>query len=141
MNSFDIIVMVIVVLCLVRGAFRGFVKEIASIVGVVAGFYGASVYYTMAGELLAPWIDAATYRELLGFFITFMGIRGGGGPWGQFASLFFKDCIAGMGGSVLWYDVWCRKGALGVRGNFYHCHHLYARPGELECHLSPFHHI
>jgi len=72
MNSFDIIVMVIVVLCLVRGAFRGFVKEIASIVGVVAGFYGASVYYTMAGDLLAPWIDVATYRELLGFFITFM---------------------------------------------------------------------
>ncbi len=101
MNSFDIIVMVIVVLGLVRGAFRGFVKEIASIVGVVAGFYGASVYYTMAGELLTPWIDVQTYRELLGFFITFMVIVVGVGLGATLLRYFLKIALLG------WVDRFC----------------------------------
>ncbi len=74
MNIFDIIVMVIIALGLIRGLFRGFVKEIASIAGVLAGFYGASVYYPMVGELLGNWIDAEIYCDLLGFFLLFMAI-------------------------------------------------------------------
>jgi len=101
MNSFDIIVMVIVVLCLVRGVSRGLVKEIASIVGVLAGFYGASVYYTMAGELFMPWIDVETYRELLGFFITFMVIVVGVGLAATLLRYGLKIALLG------WVDRFC----------------------------------
>ncbi|MFK5951922.1 MAG: CvpA family protein [Desulfobacterium sp.] len=101
MNSFDVIVMVIVVLGLVRGAFRGFVKEIASIVGVVAGFYGASVYYTMAGDLLVPWVDVATYREFLGFFVTFMLIVVGVGLGANLLRYVLKIALLG------WVDRFC----------------------------------
>ena len=101
MNSFDIIVMVIVVLGLVRGAFRGFVKEVASIVGVVAAFYGASVYYSMVGELLVPWIEVETYRELLGFFITFMVIVVGVGLGATLLRYFLKIALLG------WVDRFC----------------------------------
>ncbi|SMC36389.1 membrane protein required for colicin V production [Desulfocicer vacuolatum DSM 3385] len=101
MNSFDIIVAVIVGIGLVRGGFRGFVKEVASIVGVVAGFYGASVYYAAAGDLLMPWIDAATHRELLGFFIIFMLIVLGVGLGATLLRYFMKIALLG------WVDRFC----------------------------------
>jgi membrane protein required for colicin V production len=101
MNFFDIIVMVIVVLSLVRGGFRGFVKEIASIAGVVAGFYGASVYYPMVGDLLLPWIDVETYRDLLGFFIMFMVIVVGVGLGATLLRYFLKVALLG------WMDRLC----------------------------------
>ena len=72
MNFFDIVVIIIIAFCLVRGAFRGFVREVASIAGVVAGFYGASTYYPLVGDLFTPWIGGATLRNSLGFFLLFL---------------------------------------------------------------------
>jgi len=95
MNIFDIIVMVVVVLGLVRGAFRGFIKEIASIVGVVAGFYGAAIYYIQVGDVFASWIDTATYRGLLGFFIMFMVIVVGVGLLANLIRYFLKIALLG----------------------------------------------
>lgn len=74
MNFFDIVVIGIIAFCLVRGVFRGFVREIASIAGVAAGFYGASTYHAVAGAFFTPWIDAEMGRNLLGFFLIFTAI-------------------------------------------------------------------
>ncbi len=101
MNSFDIIVMIIVVLGLVRGLFRGFVKEIASIAGVMAGFYGGSVYYPMVGDLLTPWIDTEIYRHLLSFFLLFMVIVVGVGLVATLIRYFLKIAFLG------WVDRLC----------------------------------
>ncbi len=41
MNIFDIVIIVIVSFCLIRGIFNGLVGEVSGIIGVYAGFYGA----------------------------------------------------------------------------------------------------
>ena len=101
MNSFDIIVMVIIGLGLVRGLFRGFVKEIASIAGVLAGFYGASVYYPMVAALLSTWIDTEIYCNLLGFFLLFMAIVVGVGLVAGLLRYLLKIAFLG------WVDRFC----------------------------------
>ncbi|MBW1867096.1 MAG: CvpA family protein [Deltaproteobacteria bacterium] len=74
MNFFDIAVIIITGYCLVRGVFRGLIKEISSIVGVLGGFYAAYTYYGDLGKLLARWISDTTYLNILSFLIIFVGI-------------------------------------------------------------------
>lgn len=74
MNTFDIIVMIVVSLCLIRGAFKGLIGEISGIVGVIAGFYGAYTYYPMVAVYGKPWIESAGIRNLVAFFILFCAI-------------------------------------------------------------------
>lgn len=71
MNILDIIIMVIIGFCLIRGIFRGIVKELASIVGVVAGLYFAYTYYGYISGLLARWISDPGYGRILGFLLIF----------------------------------------------------------------------
>ena len=62
---------VIVGFCLVRGIFRGLVKEISSIIGVLAGYYAAYTYYGQLSKLIARWLSDAGYINILSFFIIF----------------------------------------------------------------------
>ncbi len=71
MNTFDIIVIIVVSFCLIRGAFRGLIGEVSGIIGVVAGFYGAYTYYPMVAVYAEPWIESAGIRHLLAFFVLF----------------------------------------------------------------------
>jgi membrane protein required for colicin V production len=71
MNPFDIIIIVILGYCLVRGVFRGLVKEVSSIIGVLGGFYAAFTYYTMLGKLLSGLIKEPAYLNILSFLIIF----------------------------------------------------------------------
>ncbi len=74
MNFFDIAVIIIMGYCLVRGIFRGLIKEISSIVGVLGGFYAAYTYYGHLGKLLARWISDTAYLNILSFLIIFVGV-------------------------------------------------------------------
>ncbi|MFH1156772.1 MAG: CvpA family protein [Pseudomonadota bacterium] len=71
MNFFDIIIVIVISFCLIRGLFRGFIREVASIIGVVAGFYGAYTYYGSITPLLTRFVANEGYRDILGFFILF----------------------------------------------------------------------
>jgi membrane protein required for colicin V production len=72
MNPLDMVVIVVVGYCLIRGLFRGLVKELSSIVGVLGGFYAAYTYYPLLVEPLASWITSTTYNNLLSFLIIFI---------------------------------------------------------------------
>ena len=74
MNTFDIIVIIVVSFCLIRGAFRGLIGEVSGIIGVVAGFYGAYTYYPMLAVYAKQWIDSASVINLLSFFVLFCAI-------------------------------------------------------------------
>jgi len=74
MNVFDLIVVVVVSFCLVRGLFRGLVREVSSIVGVLAGFYGAYTYHPMVEFIFEKWVANPGYRKVLAFFILFCAI-------------------------------------------------------------------
>jgi hypothetical protein len=71
MNSFDIVVAVILGFCLIRGIFRGLVKEMASIIGVLAGFYAAYTYYPEMAGLLSRWISNTVYLNIASFMVLF----------------------------------------------------------------------
>lgn len=71
MNTFDIIVSVIFGYCLVRGLFRGLVKELASIIGVFSGFYAAYTYYQEAARMMSGWISNTAYLNIISFLLIF----------------------------------------------------------------------
>jgi len=71
MNPFDILMIVIVGYSLVRGLFRGMVKEISSIIGVFGGFYAAYTYYTVLAKWLSRLIHDVSYLNILSFLIIF----------------------------------------------------------------------
>ena len=71
MNPFDILIIVILGYCLVRGLFRGLVKEISSIIGVLGGFYAAYSYYTLVAKWLSRVISNISYLHILSFLIIF----------------------------------------------------------------------
>ena len=71
MNPFDILILVILGYSLVRGLFRGLVKEISSIIGVFGGFYAAYTYYKLLANLLSSIIHDVAYLNILSFLIIF----------------------------------------------------------------------
>lgn len=74
MNLLDYLLIAILGYCLVRGVFRGLVKELSSIVGVFGGFYGAYTYYPQLAKPLGHWISNAGYLNILSFLILFVVI-------------------------------------------------------------------
>lgn len=74
MNGFDIFVIIVISFCLIRGYFRGFIREISSIVGVAAGFYGAHTYYVEFSLHLGKWINWGAYGGIASFFLLFCAI-------------------------------------------------------------------
>jgi membrane protein required for colicin V production len=55
----------------VRGLFRGLVKEVSSIFGVLGGFYAAYTYYPHLNNLLSHLTADIAYRNILSFLIIF----------------------------------------------------------------------
>ena len=74
MNPFDILIIVIIGYSLVRGIFRGLVKEISSIIGVFGGFYAAYTYYSTLARLFSGIISDTAYLNILSFLILFCGV-------------------------------------------------------------------
>ena len=74
MNFFDIIIIAVVLFCLIRGFFRGFIREASSIVGVLAAFYGAVTYYPVLAVKLEPWISTPLYASVSSVVLLFAGI-------------------------------------------------------------------
>jgi membrane protein required for colicin V production len=71
MNPFDIFILIITGYSLIRGLFRGLIKEVSSIIGVLGGFYAAYSYYPMVAKLLAGLIVNSSYLNILSFLIIF----------------------------------------------------------------------
>jgi membrane protein required for colicin V production len=74
MNLLDIIIAVIFLFCLIRGIFRGMVKEVSSIIGVLGGFYAGYTYYPQVSSFLSRWFDNFNYLDTFSFMILFFGV-------------------------------------------------------------------
>lgn len=72
MNGLDIALLVILFFFFLRGIFRGFIKEITGIIGLVGGFMLASSYYPVMADQLKPFIQNLAYRQAIGFEIIFL---------------------------------------------------------------------
>jgi membrane protein required for colicin V production len=71
MNLFDMLAIVILAFCVIRGMFRGLIKEISSIIGVLGGFYAAYTYYTFPAGLLSRWVSDPAHVNIVSFLLIF----------------------------------------------------------------------
>ena len=110
MNALDIVISVIFGFCLVRGIFRGLIKEFSSIIGVFGGFYAAYTYYPDFAALVSGWISDAAYRNILSFFVIFCGIFIGIGIVGILIRYVINSASLG------WVDRVCGLGFGGIKG-------------------------
>jgi membrane protein required for colicin V production len=74
MNAFDIFVAVILGYSLIAGLFRGLVKEVSSIIGVLGGFFAAYSYYDVLAHYLVRVASNPAYRNILAFLLIFCGV-------------------------------------------------------------------
>jgi len=72
LNFFDYILIGIVGLSMVLSLWRGFVREIISLIGLVAAFLVASRASGAAGDFLGQWIPNATVADIAGFGLVFV---------------------------------------------------------------------
>lgn len=71
MNLLDIVLIAILAFCLIRGIFRGLIKELSSIVGVLGGLYAAYTYYGLLAKALSRWITNVDYLYIISCLIIF----------------------------------------------------------------------
>ena len=71
MNILDIFILVILGFCLVRGIFRGIIKELTSIVGVFVGFFVAYNFYPVVAVLISRFFANKAYLNIVSFFLAF----------------------------------------------------------------------
>ena len=71
MNPFDMVIIVVLGFCVIRGIFRGLIKEMSSIIGVLAGFYAAYTYYMEISKFFSRIISDTAYLNILSFLIIF----------------------------------------------------------------------
>ncbi|MDR1487135.1 MAG: CvpA family protein [Deltaproteobacteria bacterium] len=72
MSALDIALTVILSYFLIRGIFRGLVKEVVGILGLFVAFWAASVYWKAGADQLRPIIESENWRGVLSFVIIYM---------------------------------------------------------------------
>jgi membrane protein required for colicin V production len=72
MNGLDIALAVILFFFFLRGIFRGFIKEVVSIAGLVGGFLLGTAYYPAVADAIKPFIQSPAYRQTIGFVAIFL---------------------------------------------------------------------
>ena len=71
MNPFDMAIIVVLGYCVIRGIFRGLIKEVSSIIGLAAGFYVAYSFHDMLSPLFSGWITDPAYLKITSFIFLF----------------------------------------------------------------------
>jgi len=72
LNFVDYILIAIVGLSMVLSLWRGFVREVISLIGLVAAFLLASRLSGVTGEFLGQWITSSTVADIAGFALVFI---------------------------------------------------------------------
>lgn len=75
MNTLDLVLGIILLLFVIRGFMQGFVISIASLFGLVAGFYGAAHFSGwMAGVLTHQFGMQSKHLMLMAYMLTFVAV-------------------------------------------------------------------
>ena len=114
MNSLDFIILVILGYCLIRGFFRGVIKEVSSVIGVVGGFFAARLYYADLSNLLTDWVAVASYRDILGFVLAFGVVFFTVSILGVILKYLMKVALLGWVDRLFGIGIGCLKGILVV---------------------------
>ncbi len=97
MNLLDLGLVLIMLLFLVRGFFRGFVEEVAGLVGVLGGLWLAGRYHVPLGDTLLPYIKDPVWARMVAFAIilcaALLGVAAVVSLMNRFFALTFTDWL------------------------------------------------
>lgn len=68
------VVVVILGYCIIKGAFRGIIREASAIIGVLGGFYAAFMFYQTLAPAFSGLISTVSYRYFAAFLVLFCGV-------------------------------------------------------------------
>ncbi len=74
MNWFDATAIAVLAISAGFAFFKGFVREIASLAGLIIGSILAFRFYKNGADLLKPWIHTLNVRNLTAFFVIFLAV-------------------------------------------------------------------
>lgn len=75
MNTFDIIIAALLLFGFIRGLMKGLFVELASLISLIAGVYGAIHFSYFVGDFLKDSVDwEEQYISIVAFAITFIAI-------------------------------------------------------------------
>ncbi|MGM0417815.1 MAG: CvpA family protein [Thermodesulfobacteriota bacterium] len=105
MNGLDIAIVCILGFTLIRGIMTGLMQSVSGIIGAVAGFYSAYLYYPLVSDILAQWFKPGQAVNIVSFFIIFCVVLIAVTLLGKLLKWFMKIVFLGwvdrMGGAVL----------------------------------------
>lgn len=73
LNALDIAFLAITGFFAMKGLLRGFLRELASLVGLYLGFRLATLYSPQAEPLLRPWLKNDAYVGVAAWIVVFVG--------------------------------------------------------------------
>ena len=71
MNLLDLIIISTMVFLVIRGIFRGFFKEIGSLVGVILGIWLANLYQPQMTAYLKEYLPSTVFLPFISFAVIF----------------------------------------------------------------------
>jgi membrane protein required for colicin V production len=71
-TTLDIVFMLIILLAAIRGAIRGFVKEVGSTAALILGIAAAVFFSGTGAQFLADYIGDTVWTQLISFLIIFI---------------------------------------------------------------------
>ena len=104
-NLLDVALLLIMVLFMIRGFFRGFVDEVAGLVGIVGGIWLAARFHGRLGEMLLPYIKDPIWANMVAFAailcVTLLVVSAFVGVLHKFLSLTFTDWLNHLAGGAM----------------------------------------
>jgi membrane protein required for colicin V production len=110
MNILDIIILVVMIFFIVKGVFRGLIREVASLSGIILGFWLANAFQPQVTALLKPHLPATQYLPIISFAAIFMIILVLCNVLGWAIKLFFDKVFLG------WLDKTLGAGLAVLKG-------------------------
>ncbi len=71
MNPFDMAVVIIIGFMAILGIFRGLIREVTAIAGLLAGFYCGYFFYQPVGDLFSRYGADGAYVNIVSFILLF----------------------------------------------------------------------
>ncbi len=72
MNILDIVIIAAVLFFLIRGIFRGIIREIGSLAGVVLGIWLGNLYHPQVADFLKSFLPPGKFLPLIAFALIFL---------------------------------------------------------------------
>lgn len=95
MNLLDIIIIVTMIFFVVKGIFRGFIREVASLAGIILGIWLANHFQPQMTDFLKTYLPNSQYLPVMSFAIIFAFILILCNLLGWVLNLFFRKTFLG----------------------------------------------